>query len=624
MPAQSTGLNCPVVFDGDAGDNGFGIDWFNGQWRGLRGGVAYYGSVPATAGVWTHLAVVINQGTNYLYVNGVAASVNLGICLPPTNAFWVAGFASNAVAANYFTNFNGAVDEVRVFSFAPGAFRINDLLFNPNIVFNANDSGFGSLRSVVAGAAPNAVVTFAASLSGQTITLTSGQIGLANNITIDGSSLASPVTLDGNQSGRIFYVTNGVTATNNSLIIIHGNVAGADGINGGNGSDGVGGGIYNAGTLTLNNCTVAANSSVGGLGGSTQINGANGGNATGGGIYNAGTLTLNNCTLSGNSIGGGGGSSGGTGFGGGIGGSGYGGGIYNIGTLALNSSTLAGNTAYGGAGGGGGSGFLGFGGGTTDSFAGNGGNGGNGLGGGVFNGGALALNNCTVATNKSVAGAGGTGGINNVFGQGSLPSAPDGTIGPGLGGGVFNTVTLNSTNSIVCGNSATTANPNIYGSISSQANNLVDASALLAPLGNYGGPTQTMPPLPGSSAIDAGSDSVTNFLATDQRGLPRKAGAHVDIGAVEGVYLAGWAGPSRLTGPKRLNSGAGAFQFNFTNYPDLNTTFTVWASTNLAIPFNLWSNLGMVTDSPPGSGQYQFTDPGATNSNQRFYRVRSP
>ena len=49
-------------------------------------------------------------------------------------------------------------------------------------------------------------------------------------------------------------------------------------------------------------------------------------------------------------------------------------------------------------------------------------------------------------------------------------------------------------------------------------------------------PTFTIPPLPGSLAVDAGSDFATNFFATDQRGLPRLSGAHVDIGAVEAQY----------------------------------------------------------------------------------------
>jgi hypothetical protein len=52
----------------------------------------------------------------------------------------------------------------------------------------------------------------------------------------------------------------------------------------------------------------------------------------------------------------------------------------------------------------------------------------------------------------------------------------------------------------------------------------------LAPLGNYGGPTQTMALLPGSAAIDAGT-SGTGIPTTDQRGLGR-VGA-TDIGAVE-------------------------------------------------------------------------------------------
>jgi len=59
------------------------------------------------------------------------------------------------------------------------------------------------------------------------------------------------------------------------------------------------------------------------------------------------------------------------------------------------------------------------------------------------------------------------------------------------------------------------------------------SNPMLAPLGYYGGTTQTMPPLPGSPALDAGNDAAAATLATDQRGYPRLSGAHVDIGAVE-------------------------------------------------------------------------------------------
>ena len=52
----------------------------------------------------------------------------------------------------------------------------------------------------------------------------------------------------------------------------------------------------------------------------------------------------------------------------------------------------------------------------------------------------------------------------------------------------------------------------------------------LRPLTDNGGPTLTMSLFPDSAAFDAGDDTLTG---TDQRGLPRLAGAHVDIGAFE-------------------------------------------------------------------------------------------
>ncbi len=55
---------------------------------------------------------------------------------------------------------------------------------------------------------------------------------------------------------------------------------------------------------------------------------------------------------------------------------------------------------------------------------------------------------------------------------------------------------------------------------------------LLGPLGNYGGPTETIPLLPGSLAIGAGgSPLLISGVSTDQRGLLR--GGVVDIGAFQ-------------------------------------------------------------------------------------------
>ena len=60
-------------------------------------------------------------------------------------------------------------------------------------------------------------------------------------------------------------------------------------------------------------------------------------------------------------------------------------------------------------------------------------------------------------------------------------------------------------------------------------NNLLGGDPQLAPLGDYGGPTQTMIPLPGSLAINNAPDSTRT---TDQRGIPITDGIP-DIGAVE-------------------------------------------------------------------------------------------
>jgi hypothetical protein len=57
---------------------------------------------------------------------------------------------------------------------------------------------------------------------------------------------------------------------------------------------------------------------------------------------------------------------------------------------------------------------------------------------------------------------------------------------------------------------------------------------MLAVLGNYGGPTQTLALLPGSPAINAGSNAaVPNGVASDQRGAPRIFNVTVDLGAFE-------------------------------------------------------------------------------------------
>ena len=133
----------------------------------------------------------------------------------------------------------------------------------------------------------------------------------------------------------------------------------------------------------------------------------------------------------------------------------------------------------------------------------------------------------------------------------------------------------------------------------------------LAPLGNYGGPTQTMPPLPGSPAIGAGSVAANTF-STDQRGYPRTQNGLIDLGAVELQSPA--ANPPVLT---MKVSGANFIVSWPTNYTGYILQQTVqldnlnWVS--LTLPF------------PPiiTNGQFVFTVP-AASLQPGFFRVRSP
>jgi hypothetical protein len=119
--------------------------------------------------------------------------------------------------------------------------------------------------------------------------------------------------------------------------------------------------------------------------------------------------------------------------------------------------------------------------------------------------------------------------------------------GSGTGGGIDGAVT--SADTIIAGNAAAAA-PDCSGTVSSLGNSLVGETdgrsgriasdltgtaasplaPLLGPLGNYGGPTQTMALLPGSPAIGAGT--AVPGVAADQRGLPLDS-PNPDIGAFQ-------------------------------------------------------------------------------------------
>lgn len=73
-----------------------------------------------------------------------------------------------------------------------------------------------------------------------------------------------------------------------------------------------------------------------------------------------------------------------------------------------------------------------------------------------------------------------------------------------------------------------------------------------------------------------------------------------------------------LKNPKLL--GNGSFQFSFTNISG--ASFTALGTTNISLGLSNWNVLGTATEVSPG--QFQFTDPQATNFPRRFYILRSP
>jgi hypothetical protein len=245
-----------------------------------------------------------------------------------------------------------------------------------------------------------------------------------------------------------------------------------------------GGGIFNAGSLTLNNDTVTANVAAGAVlpgidGGVGQAggNGGNGGDAAGGGIYNAAgaILIIDGSKITSNKAVGGVGGRGGNGgtattagsngFRGGDGGPGgfaSGGGIYaeNGSKLSINNTLIAQNEALGGNGGRGGQGSRGANGadgasgaagspGQPGGFGGSGGDGGAGgfgsaaSGGGVSGVGEILIRSSTIASNLALGGSGAPNGAPGAGGDGgnggsggnALFSGDGGDGGPGGGGG---------------------------------------------------------------------------------------------------------------------------------------------------------------------------------------------
>jgi hypothetical protein len=263
---------------------------------------------------------------------------------------------------------------------------------------------------------------------------------------------ANPQTtiIDGGGVNRVVTIPNADAHVTLSRMIIRGGLSYR------------GGGIYNGGTLAINNSTITGN---------TAFIFCNSLCLTwGGGIFSRGSLIINNSTISGNSV-----QCTGHGchvtLGGGIA-------VYTSDTSTINNSTISGNNAVNGAGG----------------------------GIGVFHLGVTTISNSTISGNYASEG----GGIS--VGSATIQNS---ILSNNRGGNCSASITSHGYNM------SSDASCNFHNS--GDWNN---TNPMLRPLQNNGGPTETMALPSGSLAIDAGNpsgctDGKGKLLTTDQRGLPR-------------------------------------------------------------------------------------------------------
>lgn len=389
------------------------------------------------------------------------------------------------------------------------------------VVTSDADSGAGSLRQAIADACAGSTITFAGGLASSN--LTTDQLLIDKNLTIDGGAGVSVTRVAGSPNFRIFSIDSGTTVSISGLRISNGSTTGN------------GGGIFSAGTLALSNCAISGNSA---------------GTNFGGGLWSQGPAVIDRCTISGNQAGNGGGL------------------FHGFNTLTMSNTTVSDNTST----------FQAGGVNIQDATA--------------------TLVNCTISGNRSELSQAGIAHLVASRPASSLTlrncTVTD-NVGPvGSFGGVWTayftdtpgqTLVTRLENTLVTDNSPDnfttttgTANtlvstPNAFlesmghnldsdgtsGFVNGSNGDLIGTTgtpinALLAPLGTFGGPTQTHALLPGSPALNAGDNAacaagpVGNL---DQRGVARPQQATCDIGAFEsrGFNLAISGGNNQIAGP---------------------------------------------------------------------------
>jgi CSLREA domain-containing protein len=387
----------------------------------------------------------------------------------------------------------------------------------------------------------------AAANSGDTIVFSPG---LTGTITLASTLMINQnVTIQGpGASSLTISGANQVAVFVVSSAVTNGIISGLTIANGNTGG-GPGGGIFNNGVLTVTNSSFNDNST--------------GGNA-GGAINNAGTLVVSASSFIGNSSS--------------FGDTGVGGAINNSGTLTVDDSTFSANSSNNG--------------------------------GAIFNGGGTAtISNSTFSANSSGSAGGGAifGFVGAVTATNNIFVGNSGRSGAGVANAAGGTIVNLSEN--VFFNNVDTGGAEDDCAFCTSNTQAVDADPMLAPLGNYGGPTPTMLPLPGSPAICAGSIALAPVgLTMDQRGFPLNAAncsnGGVDAGAVQTNYV-------------RVNTLTDANDGNCTSamcsLRDAITLGNSNGTADVAFSSNVTGTISLGSSLPGLSGQFNVIGPGAAN-----------
>jgi len=117
----NTSGNAAIAYVGNTSTSGWGLFRLGASYGILMGGITSQTFAPVTTG-WTHLALVRENGTSHFYVDGVLVGTNGSTPNTPAGNTMIGGNPLNG--SEFFT---GSIDEVRIFTFVPGEFRITDL-----------------------------------------------------------------------------------------------------------------------------------------------------------------------------------------------------------------------------------------------------------------------------------------------------------------------------------------------------------------------------------------------------------------------------------------------------------------------------------------------------------------